>query len=132
MTNRGFYFPQPLFTNTLGSIQIGDLFWLNLNFVAVVVVLALSLIAGRAYGKWAHAKQDATGEAQPIFWVRTAILLAPFAILMIVLFRLSRAQGLQLSGRRLRPRKPDRALAGALGLYRRLHRGKCALRHSGR
>ena len=39
MTNRGFYFPQPLFTNTLGSIHIGELFWLNLNFVAVVIVL---------------------------------------------------------------------------------------------
>ncbi|MGH1484390.1 MAG: amino acid ABC transporter permease [Geminicoccales bacterium] len=85
MTNRGFYFPQPLFSNTLGSIHVGELFWLNLNFVAVVIVLALSIMAGKAYGKWAHAKQDATGEAQPIFWVRTAILLVPFAILMVVL-----------------------------------------------
>ncbi|MEM8948231.1 MAG: ABC transporter permease subunit [Pseudomonadota bacterium] len=85
MTNRGFYFPQPLFTNSLGSIHIGELFWLNLNFVAVVIVLALSIMAGKAYAKWAHAKQDATGEAQPIFWVRTAILLVPFAVLMVVL-----------------------------------------------
>ena len=85
MTNRGFYFPQPLFTNSLGSVHIGELFWLNLNFVAAVVVLALSIMAGRAYAKWAHAKQDATGEAQPIFWIRTAILLVPFAILMVVL-----------------------------------------------
>ncbi|MGI9491147.1 MAG: amino acid ABC transporter permease [Geminicoccaceae bacterium] len=85
MTNRGFYFPQPLFTNTLGSIHVGDLFWLNLNFVAAVVVIALSIIAGRAYSRWAHAKQDATGEIQPIFWVKTAILLVPFAILMVAL-----------------------------------------------
>ena len=85
MTNRGFYFPQPLFSNTLGSIHVGDLFWLNLNFVAAVVVITLSIMAGKAYGRWAHAKQDATGEAQPIFWVRTAILLVPFAILMVVL-----------------------------------------------
>ena len=85
MTNRGFYFPQPLFTNSLGSIHVGDLFWLNLNFVAAVVVIVLSIIAGKAYGNWAHAKQDATGEAQPIFWVRTAILLVPFALLMVIL-----------------------------------------------
>jgi general L-amino acid transport system permease protein len=85
MTNRGFYFPQPLFTNSLGSVHVGELFWLNLNFVAAVVVIALSIIAGKAYGRWAHAKQDATGEAQPIFWVSTAILLVPFAILMVVL-----------------------------------------------
>ena len=85
MTNRGFYFPEPLFTNSLGSIHVGELFWLNLNFVAAVFVITLSIIAGRAYGKWAHAKQDATGEAQPIFWIRAAILLVPFAILMILL-----------------------------------------------
>ncbi len=85
MTNRGFYFPQPLFTNTLGSIHVGELFWLNLNFVAAVIVIALSIMAGRAYSKWAHAKQDATGEIQPIFWVKTAIFLVPFAILMVVL-----------------------------------------------
>jgi len=98
MTNRGFYFPQPLFTNSLGSIQIGDLFWLNLNFVAVVIVLALSIIAGRVYAKWAHAKQDATGEAQPIFWVRTAILLAPFAILMVVHFGYPELKGFNYQG----------------------------------
>ncbi len=85
MTNRGFYFPQPLFTNTLGSIHVGELFWLNLNFVAVVIVLTLSIMAARAYGRWAHAKQDATGEIQPIFWVKTAIYLVPFAILMVLL-----------------------------------------------
>lgn len=85
MTNRGFYFPQPLFTNTLGSVHIGELFWLNLNFVAVAIVLALSIMAGRAYSKWAHAKQDSTGEIQPIFWIKSAIFLVPFAILMVVL-----------------------------------------------
>ena len=85
MTNRGFYFPEPIFSNSLGSVHVGELFWLNLNFVAVIFVLILSIIAGRAYGKWAHAKQDATGEAQPIFWVRTAILLVPVAILMVIL-----------------------------------------------
>jgi len=85
MTNRGFYFPEPLFSNSLGSIQVGDLFWLNMNFVAVMVVIALSIMAGRAYSRWAHAKQDATGEAQPIFWVKTAIFLVPIALLLVLL-----------------------------------------------
>jgi general L-amino acid transport system permease protein len=85
MTNRGFYFPEPLFSNSLGSIDVGGLFSLSLNFVAIVIVIVLSIVAGRAYGNWARAKQDATGEIQPIFWVRTAILLVPLATLLLFL-----------------------------------------------
>ncbi|MDH3662956.1 MAG: ABC transporter permease subunit [Alphaproteobacteria bacterium] len=85
MTNRGFYFPEPLFSRSFGSVDIGGLLALSLDYVAIVVVIALSIYAGRLYGIWAHAKQDATGEAQPIFWVRTAILLAPLALLLVVL-----------------------------------------------
>ncbi|MGI9437526.1 MAG: amino acid ABC transporter permease [Geminicoccaceae bacterium] len=85
MTNRGFYFPEPLFTRSLGSVDIGGLFALSLDFVAVAVVVVLSIIAGRAYSKWAHAKQDATGEIQPIFWVRTSIFLVPVAVLLVLL-----------------------------------------------
>ncbi len=85
MTNRGFYFPEPLFSRSLGSIDIGGLFALSLDFVAIVVVIIAAIFAGKAYGRWAHAKQDATGEAQPIFWVRTVILLAPLAALLLML-----------------------------------------------
>ena len=85
MTNRGFYFPEPLFSRGLGSIDIAGLFSLSMNFVIIVAVLIGGIIAGRVYAKWAHAKQDATGEAQPIFWVRTALVIAPLAVVCLIL-----------------------------------------------
>ncbi len=85
MTNRGFYFPEPLFSRSLGSIDIGGLFALSLDFMAIFVVIVAAIFAGKAYSRWAHAKQDATGEIQPIFWVRTAILVLPFAALLLLL-----------------------------------------------
>ncbi len=85
MTNRGFYFPAPEFTRSLGSIDIGGLFSINLNFLAIVAVITLGIMIGRAYRNWAQAKQDATGESQPIFWVRTALLVVPLALTLVAL-----------------------------------------------
>ncbi|MEZ5935239.1 MAG: ABC transporter permease subunit [Alphaproteobacteria bacterium] len=85
MTNRGFYFPMPLFSNSLGHVDVGGLFALSLDFVAVVIVLAIGIIAGRIYAGWAHARQDATGEAQPVFWVRAALIVVPLAALFLIL-----------------------------------------------
>ncbi len=85
MTNRGFYFPEPLFSRSLGSIDIGGLFALSLDFVAIVVVIIASIFAGRIYKSWAQAKQNSTGEIQPIFWVRTAMFLVPLALLLLLL-----------------------------------------------
>ena len=85
MTNRGFYFPEPLFTNSFGWVDIGGVFSLSLDFVAVVAVIVAGVFAGRAYGQWAHAKQDQTGEAQPIFWVRAGLILLPLAVLLYAL-----------------------------------------------
>lgn len=85
MTNRGFYFPEPLFTRSLGYVDIGGLFSLSLDFVAVAVVVAVAIFAGRIYKRWALAKQDATGEIQPIFWVRAALFLVPLALVLLVL-----------------------------------------------
>ena len=85
ITNRGFYFPEPLFTRSLGGIDIGGLFVLSLDFIAVVVVLVGGIVAGRIYKTWAQAKQDATGEAQPIFWIRLALVVVPLAALFLIL-----------------------------------------------
>ena len=85
MTNRGFYFPEPLFANSLGMIDLGGLFTVSLDLVAIVVVLIGGIIAGRKYADWAHAKQDATGEAQPIFWVRAALIVVPLGVLCLIL-----------------------------------------------
>jgi general L-amino acid transport system permease protein len=85
MTNRGFYFPEPLFTNSLGWIDIGGVFSLSMDFIAIAAIIIAGVFAGRAYSKWAHAKQDETGEAQPIFWVRAALIVLPLAVILYAL-----------------------------------------------
>ena len=85
MTNRGFYFPAPEFTRSLGSIDVGGLFSVSLNFLVIVGVITLGIMAGRTYKNWAQARQDATGESQPIFWVRTALLVVPLVLTLIAL-----------------------------------------------
>ncbi|NJO37742.1 MAG: ABC transporter permease subunit [Rhizobiales bacterium] len=85
MTNRGFYFPEPLFSNSLGHVDLGGVFGLSLDVVAMAIVLALGIVASRIYGNWARARQDATGQIQPIFWIRAAIILVPLALLFLVL-----------------------------------------------
>jgi general L-amino acid transport system permease protein len=83
MTNRGFYFPEPFYTRSLGSIEIGW-FSLSLDFVLLAAVLGAAVWAGRVYSRWARAKQEATGEIQPIFWVRVALVVVPLALVFIV------------------------------------------------
>ncbi len=85
MTNRGFYFPEPLFSNSLGSIDMGGFFSLSLNFLAIAAVIIASIIAGRVYRTWAQVKQNATGEIQPIFWVRLVIFVLPLAVILFAL-----------------------------------------------
>ena len=119
ITNRGFYIPAPVFE--AGSAAVG-------------AVLLLSIAAAWYFGRWARARQAATGQILPVFWGRLAILAVPVpaCVLRRGLAGLagdSRPQGFQLQGRNLHARQPDRPVAGALGLYRRLHRRDRARRH---
>lgn len=59
-TNRGFYFPAPIFGP--GS-------------AVVVWALVLAVVAAVCFGRWARLRQQDTGEALPVFWIKTAIIL---------------------------------------------------------
>jgi general L-amino acid transport system permease protein len=60
MNNRGLYLPAPVFESGFGWVLIA-------LTVAVVAVIVLS--------RWAHKRQDATGQAFPVFWTSLAALL---------------------------------------------------------
>lgn len=62
LTNRGFYIPQPVF---------------GADSTAVVVVFLLSIAAIFVFGRWAKARQDATGQILPTFWIKLAIFFVP-------------------------------------------------------
>ncbi len=62
LTNRGFYIPKPLFFD--GSM-------------VVVMVFILSLVGIWFFGRWAKAKQEATGDILPSGWIKLAIFFLP-------------------------------------------------------
>ena len=59
LNNRGFYSPSPIF---------GELFW------ASVVALIVAIVAVVWLKKWAHKRQDATGQQFPTVWIGLAVL----------------------------------------------------------
>lgn len=61
-TNRGAYVPWPVF---------------GPGWQAVAVVFALSVAAVWAFGRYAHARQEATGKTLPTFWIKLALLILP-------------------------------------------------------
>jgi len=61
-TNRGFYIPAPIFEP--GS-------------AVVAAVLAVSAAAAWYFGRWAKARQAATGQILPVFRIRLALLAVP-------------------------------------------------------
>ena len=76
-TNRGFYVPSPVWGD--GSM-----------FLAIVFVA--SIIGAWLFGRWATARQAATGEILPVFWIRLAIIILP---VLFFYFLLGRPVGLE-------------------------------------
>ncbi len=62
ITNRGIYMPWPV---------------LGPGWHVVVGAFIASLIAIMLFGRWARARQEATGEVLPTFWIKLAVLVAP-------------------------------------------------------
>ena len=70
ITNRGFYIPVPVFE--AGSAVVG-------------AVLLLSAAAAWYFGRWARARQAATGRILPVFRARLAILVIPVLLAFFVM-----------------------------------------------
>lgn len=77
-TNRGFYVPAPIWESGSGILAI---------------IFIASLVGAWLFGRWAKAKQAATGEILPVFWIRLAIILLP---VIVFYFLLGRPVGLSL------------------------------------
>jgi general L-amino acid transport system permease protein len=65
VTNRGIYLPWPVFTD---------------GWQLVVGTFVASLAAIWWFGRYAHARQEATGEILPTFWIKLAIFFLPTLI----------------------------------------------------
>ncbi len=62
ITNRGFYIPWPIFAP---------------GWQLVAGMFALGVIAAVAFGRYARARQEATGEIMPVFWIKAALIVFP-------------------------------------------------------
>ena len=83
LTNRGAYFPEPLFTNSLGNIDVFGLFFISVDLLAFLIIVGASIWGARRLGAWATARQNATGERPSVLWMQIATLIIPVAILFI-------------------------------------------------
>jgi len=70
INNRGFYMPEPV---------TGD------GFGVVWIALAIAVVASLVLNKWAHKRQDDTGEAFPVFWTSVGMIIGlPLLVFLIM------------------------------------------------
>jgi general L-amino acid transport system permease protein len=84
VTNRGTNVPAPLLERGFGSIDLGFV-TLNLTFLAIIVVIAGSILVNRQVTRHAAAVQEATGVRPATWWKSLLILFAPILALLVAL-----------------------------------------------
>ncbi len=80
VTNRGTSIPEPLFTHSLGNIDLG-LFMISADLLAIIAVLGASFFVNRVLLRRARAVQETTGERPVTWWKSLAILILPVVVL---------------------------------------------------
>ncbi len=84
VTNRGVFFPEPLFSRSLGDIDVG-IFLISVDLLAILAVLFASIWVYRWIQRQATAVQNATG-TRPVTWgASAAVLILPLLALQFAL-----------------------------------------------
>ena len=81
VTNRGTNVPAPLLERGLGSIDLGFM-TLNLTFLAIIAVIAGSVVVNRQVTRHAAAVQETTGVRPATWWKSLLILFTPILLLL--------------------------------------------------
>ncbi|WP_118133755.1 amino acid ABC transporter permease [Oceanicella sp. SM1341] len=84
-TNRGFYVPEPLFSRSLGTLDIGGYFGISLDLVLFVAALAAGIWGAKRLGAQATRKQAATGERPHTFWPSVGLIVIPPVVVLVAL-----------------------------------------------
>ena len=81
VTNRGTNIPSALFERGLGTVDLGFM-TLNLDFWAILAVIAGSIFVNRRILSSARATQEATGVRPVTWWKSILVLFAPVIVLI--------------------------------------------------
>jgi general L-amino acid transport system permease protein len=81
ITNRGVYIPEPLFSRSLGNIDLG-IFLVSTDLLAILAVIAASIWVNRRVIAHAAAVQEATGVRPKTWWKSILILTLPVLALL--------------------------------------------------
>ena len=89
ITNRGFYVPEPLFSNSLGNISLfGESsvrFDISIDLIVILIVLFGSIFAFRRIRAYAERVQNETGDRPTTWYYQVGVLAVPMLILLIIL-----------------------------------------------
>ncbi|MEM8790629.1 MAG: ABC transporter permease subunit [Pseudomonadota bacterium] len=84
-TNRGFYGPEALFSNSLGNIDVAGYFMISIDFLAILAVVIGGLYISGRIGAWADQQQADTGTRPTVIWYRLGIVFLPLIALLLAL-----------------------------------------------
>ncbi|MEL6235179.1 MAG: ABC transporter permease subunit [Pseudomonadota bacterium] len=84
-TNRGIYIPEPLFSRSLGNIDVGGYFAISVDLLVILFVLIGGIYASARLGAWATDQQNRTGTRPAVFWQRLGLTLGPLLVVLVAL-----------------------------------------------
>jgi len=84
VTNRGTYIPEPLFTRSLGEIDL-TFFQISIDLLATIAVIFASFWISGRIKRHADKVQNATGVRPKTFLMRLGVTVLPFVALMAIL-----------------------------------------------
>ncbi|MEM0922496.1 MAG: ABC transporter permease subunit [Pseudomonadota bacterium] len=84
-TNRGVYFPEALFSRSMGDLSIAGLFNISIDFLLILGVVIIGLFVSGRIGAWADQQQAATGDRPQVIWYRLGVVFLPLILLLLIL-----------------------------------------------
>lgn len=84
ITNRGVYVPEPLFSRSLGNLDVG-IFLISIDFLAIVALIVGGIYFNRKLLANATKVQNATGVRPTTWWKSLLVLFGPVIVLLVAL-----------------------------------------------
>lgn len=84
ITNRSAVLPDPLFSRSLGNIDLG-IFLVSVDLLAIIAAIVGGILANRALLRSARRIQEATGERPVTWWKSLLLLLGPPILTLVAL-----------------------------------------------